>query len=119
MISTRSRVASMMAAVFVIIGVGGAGAQSLPPPASAFGLQFGWGDRDDTFERRGPELALCLTDRQIRDRIAERGYTDIALNVPGDETVQVRATMDGLVYLLQYNFCNDTIERREALRTAP
>jgi hypothetical protein len=121
MISITSRaVAALAVAAFAALAVSEAQAQPIivQPPASAFGLQFNWGGNEDSYEPRGPALAICFTDRQIRNAIAGRGYTDIALNVPNDERVQVRATMDGLVYLLEYNFCNDTIEDREVLRPA-
>jgi hypothetical protein len=111
-------VAALAMAAIAAIAVSEVHAQPIviQPPASAFGLQFNWGDDEDSYEPRGPMLAICLTDRQIRDAIADRGYGDIALNVPRDERVQVRATMDGQTYLLEYNFCTDTIEKREVLR---
>lgn len=116
---TPRAVAALAMAAFAALAVSEAHAQSIivQPPASAFGLQFNWGE-PDSYEPEGPALAICLTDRQIREAIAARGYTDIALNVPRDDHVQVRATMDGLVYLLEYDFCTDTIEKREVLRPA-
>lgn len=87
------------------------------PFDNAFGLHFGWGDRwHNSYEPRGPALAICKTDRQIRQAIAGRGYSNISLNVRGDRRVQVRATMDGATWLLDYDFCNDTIIERRFLR---
>ena len=94
-----------------------------PAAAQSPGLNFG--DRDSEFffgednDRDGyPERMLCLTDRQVRNAIASRGYTDISLNVVVVDEVQVRATIDGWVYLLDYNLCADRIEGRQRLRRA-
>lgn len=98
------------AAAMVMLTAGGPVAAQ---PFSAFGLQFNW---EDSYEPRGPELAICMTDRQIREAIAARGYGDIALNVPRDGRIQVRATQGGHVFLLEFDFCNNTIIERRALR---
>jgi hypothetical protein len=86
-----------------------------PLPASAqnfgFGLRFG-DERNDLY----PQLPMCLTDRGIRDAIARRGYTDISLNVAEKRRIQVRATQDGWVYLIDFDFCSDRIRGRQALR---
>lgn len=86
-------------------------------PAGAQGFNFGlhFGDEADDLV---PQLPMCLTDRQIRDAIARRGYTDISLNVPDDKRVRVRATQGGVVYLIDYNYCADYIRGRQALRPA-
>jgi hypothetical protein len=88
------------------------GGPAMAQPYSAFGLQF-W---NDTYEPRKPELGICMTDRQIRQAIAARGYSDISLNVAGDRRIQVRATEGRTVYLLDFDFCNNTIIDRQALR---
>jgi hypothetical protein len=59
-----------------------------------------------------------MTDRQIRDDIAARGYSDVALNIPNDKHVEVRATRDGWVYLLDFNFCSGRIVDVMQLRPA-
>lgn len=86
-------------------------------PANAQSLGFGvfFGDEERDFF---PEHITCLTDRQIRDQIAARGFTDIALNVPNDKHVEVRATRDGWVYLLDFNFCSGRIVDSVQLRPA-
>ncbi|WDR05682.1 hypothetical protein PSQ90_15705 [Devosia rhodophyticola] len=97
-------------------------AQSRSP---AFGFQFQppmldgdfLGDPRD-FDYRAPQLPMCLTDRQIRDEIAARGYSAVALNVPNDKRIQVRAVKDGWIYLLNFNFCTNQIEGRTRLRSA-
>jgi hypothetical protein len=60
----------------------------------------------------------CLTDAQIRDALLARGFTDISLNVLRERHVTARGTLDGVVYLLDYNFCADRIESRRAVRAA-
>ncbi|WP_108398934.1 hypothetical protein [Devosia submarina] len=82
--------------------------------AQSFGIFFG-DERDDLFPRE-PRLALCMTDRQIRDAVADAGYDNIALNAPNEDHVQVRATRDGAVYLLDFNACTGRIEDERRLR---
>jgi hypothetical protein len=84
-------------------------------PGSAFGLQFQFPDAP-TFEPRGPQLGICKTDYQIRQAIAARGYDNVALNAPNERRVQVRASMGGTTYLINYDFCTDTIIDRRVLR---
>jgi hypothetical protein len=105
----RLTLALAAAAVGLCLAAGGVSAQ----PTGAFGLQFGWGN---SYEPRGPRLAICKTDYQIRQAIAARGYANITLNVRGDRRIQVRASLDGATYLLDYDFCTDTIVSRRVLR---
>ncbi|MCW5722111.1 MAG: hypothetical protein KIS86_13305 [Devosia sp.] len=81
----------------------------------SFGFGFRFGDQLTDFY---PQRALCLTDRQIREAIARRGYTDIALNVPNERRIQVRAVRDGWVYLIDFDFCADRVRGVKALRPA-
>ena len=88
----------------------------VPMPASAqvsFGFHFGDEPRDFY-----PQLPMCLTDHQIREAIARRGYTNISLNVANEKRIQVRATQDGWVYLIDFDFCADRIRGQRALRPA-
>lgn len=87
-----------------------------PLPVAAqtsFGFHFGDEQRDFY-----PQLPMCLADRQIRESIARRGYTNIALNVANEKRIQVRATKGGWVYLIDFDFCADRIRGRQALRPA-
>ena len=87
-----------------------------PVPASAqIGFGFHFGDEPRDFY---PQLPMCLTDHQIRQSIAARGYSDISLNVANEKRIQVRATQDGWVYLIDFDFCADRIRGRKALRPA-
>ena len=85
-----------------------------PSYAQNFGIFFG-DEPGDLFPRR-PGLAMCMTDRQIRDAIAGEGFDNIALNVPNEDNVQVRATRDGAVYLIDFNLCTGRIEDINRLR---
>jgi hypothetical protein len=85
------------------------------PAAAQFGFGFHFGDEPRDFY---PQPPMCLTDRQIREAIARRGYTNISLNVPNAKRIQVRATQDGWVYLIDFDFCADRIRGRQALRPA-
>jgi hypothetical protein len=92
-----------------------AGSTALPAQAQSarFGIFFG--DEASDFY---PELITCLNNYQIREAVAGRGYTDIALNVPMQKHIEVRATRDGWVYLLDFNYCTGHIEGRTQLRRA-
>lgn len=82
---------------------------------SSFGFEFGFGNRGfDPY----PQRAICLTDRQIRQSIAARGFSQIALNVPNERRIQVRAVREGWVYLIDFDFCADRIRGVTQLRPA-
>jgi hypothetical protein len=87
---------------------------SAPAHAQNFGIFFG--DEPSDLFPRAPGRAICMTDRQIRDAVAEEGYDNIALNAPNEEHVQVRATRDGAVYLLDFSACTGSIEAERRLR---
>lgn len=98
---------------------------AVPAHAQSFGMFFGDESSEkqafgsSTSDRWGePLFVSCLTDRQIRDFIAARGYTDIALNVANDRHIQVRGTKDGWVYLIDFNFCTARIADVQQLRPA-
>ena len=94
-----------------------ASAGLLVQPAAAQNLNFGifFGDERSDFL---PERITCLNDYQVRQAVAARGYDNIALNVEMDKHIQVRATRDGWVWLLDFNICTGRIEGRERLRPA-
>ena len=86
-------------------------------PTMAQSLKFGmfFGDeRSDFF----PERITCMTNYQIRQAVAAEGFTNIYLNVPNDKHIEVRATRDGWVYLLDFNYCKGRIESGRQLRRA-
>lgn len=88
---------------------------SVPAQAQAsFGIFFGDEESDFYF----PERITCMGDYQVRQAVAQRGYTNIYLNVMNDKHVEVRATRDGWVYLLDFNYCTGRIEERTRLRPA-
>jgi hypothetical protein len=86
-----------------------------PVQAQSFNFGIFFGDEPSDFY---PERITCMTNRQIRDAVAARGYTNIYLNVAMEKNIQVRATRDGWVYLLDFNFCSGRIEGRQRLRPA-
>ncbi|MET3925286.1 hypothetical protein [Devosia sp. 2618] len=90
---------------------------ALAQPAMAQQQRFGvfFGDEPRDFF---PERIMCLTDLQIRTTVASLGYTNIFLNVPNKKHIQVRATRDGWVYLLDFNFCTGQIDGSQELRRA-
>ncbi|KRA42571.1 hypothetical protein [Devosia sp. Root635] len=92
-------------------------AAGLAVPAQAQSFRFGifFGDEASDFY---PERITCLSNYQIRQAVADRGYTNIYLNVPMEKHIEVRATRDGWVYLLDFNYCTGRIEDRTQLRPA-
>lgn len=89
------------------------GATAVPAQAQSFGIFFG--DQESDFF---PERITCMGDYQVRQAVAQRGYTNIYLNVMNDKHVEVRATKGGWVYLLDFNYCSGRIESRTRLRPA-
>jgi len=85
-----------------------------PVQAQSFGIFFGDEESDFGF----PERISCLSDYQVRQAVADRGYSNIYLNVMNDKHVEVRATRGGWVYLLDFNYCTGRIESRTQLRPA-
>lgn len=85
-----------------------------PVQAQNFGIFFG----DESSDFFAPERIICMSDRQIREAVANLGYTNISLNVPNERHIQVRASKGGWVYLLDFNFCSGRIEGRDRLRQA-
>lgn len=82
-----------------------------PAQAQSFGIFFG--DEPSDFP---PEFAMCLTDSQIRNWFTTQGYTDVSLNAPNEQNIQVRASSDGAVYLIDFNFCTRRIEGYRQIR---
>lgn len=78
-----------------------------------FGFHFGdeWGDFPNT-------RITCLTNSEIRRSVAARGYSNIYLNVPNDGRIEVRASYDGWVYLIDFDYCRDRIVEARPLRPA-
>ena len=93
--------------------LGTAAAAPVQAQSTSFGIFFG-DEKSDFF----PEHITCMGDYQVRRAVAARGYTDIYLNVMNDGHVEVRATRDGWVYLLDFNYCSGRIEGRRQLRPA-
>lgn len=91
-----------------------------PVPASAQTFHFGFGlgmdEGDDADAEFLPRRLCVLTDRGLRDAIADQGYRQIFLNVPTGHYVQARATRGEWVYLLKVNVCTGVIVDRDRLR---
>ena len=89
-------------------------ASAVPAQAdSFFGPFMGFG-RHDRFQFP----VVCLTDYQVRQRIAAAGFTNIYLNAPINRHIQVRATQGKWVYLIDYNRCRGEIAGIQRLRPA-
>ena len=82
-------------------------------PAQAASMQFGFG-----FGLHRPVICIELTDRQIRQAVRNRGYTNVYLNVANNHRIQVRATKGDWVYLLKVSTCTGKILERTKLRPA-
>lgn len=84
-----------------------------PVSAQSFGFGVQFGNQAEDFK---PRLPMCYTDRQIRQAIAGRGYSNIYLNVPDSGVVQVKASRDGVTYLIKFDYCRDRIKDIQRLR---
>jgi hypothetical protein len=85
-----------------------------PAFAQAPGLFTGDDDYDDFFDF--PGFCVEITDRQVRNAVSAQGFTNIYLNARHDRAVQVRATRDRTVYLLQVSTCTGSILYGQPLR---
>ena len=81
-------------------------------------LRFRIGAGDDPSAVFLPRRLCILTDRGLRDAIADQGYSRIYLNVPTGRYIQARATRGDWVYLLKVNVCTGLIVDRQRLRRA-
>ncbi|MDB5614331.1 MAG: hypothetical protein JWQ22_1984 [Devosia sp.] len=102
----------MIALTALLLGIG----VSMPVQAQSSGFGIFFGDEESDFY--APERFSCMNDRQIRDAVADLGYTNISLNVVMQRNIQVRATRDGVVYLLDFNICTGRVEGSQQLRRA-
>lgn len=59
---------------------------------------------------------LCQTDYEIRQALAQAGYTHVSLNAPIESHIQARGTKGGATYLIDYNFCFGYIASVQRLR---
>lgn len=96
----------------LVLGLALAGT-ALPVQAQDFQFRFGFGDR-----MHRPVVCIELTDRQVRNRIAAQGYSNIYLNARDSRRVQSRATRGNWVYLLEVSTCTGRILDRQRLRRA-
>lgn len=83
--------------------------------ASVTAMPVQAGDHHSSFFYGDFELD-CMTDYQIRKAIAAEGFTNIFLNVVDDDgDIQVKATANKTVYLIDYDTCDHEIEGIEPL----
>lgn len=113
MIAPRKAAAAL---VFAAALAGATVAATTPVHAQlTFGFGFDFDGENDNFVV--PRLCI-LTDRGLRDAIADQGYEDIFLNVPDGRRVQARARDGDWIYILEVNACTGDVLDRERLRRA-
>jgi hypothetical protein len=61
---------------------------------------------------------LCMTDYQVRQAVAQQGFTHILLNAPIETQIQVKATKGRSVYLIDFDRCGGGIDDVERLGPA-
>jgi hypothetical protein len=59
---------------------------------------------------------ICVTDYQLRQNLAQSGFTHIYLNAPTGRTIQARATRGRWVYLVEMDSCSGVILSVDPLR---
>jgi len=104
-------------AIGLVLTVASLGATA-PAQAQSFGFSIGSGGSGLSFgigesHRFG---RVCVTERELRNRVGQEGYTNIFVNVAIHNRIQVRATRGDWVYLLDVNACTGRILGRERLR---
>ncbi len=101
--------------VSLVLGAGAVSASPTLASSSSFSFSFDFGSGGAHFnDHLG--YRHCLTDRQIRNDFRDRGYRNIYLNVARGDRIQVRASKNRWVYLIEYDFCRGRIIDRERLR---
>lgn len=114
--SIRTRNFSQMAIAALVVAV--ASCASAPAQAQ-FGSPFVPFERDRDNPDRLPELMICNTEYRVRQNFANEGYTNIYLGGRASESgkvIEVKATLDGVTYLMNYNRCTQQVMTRKALR---
>jgi hypothetical protein len=91
---------------------------AIAPAQAQPDLRFGFGFFDDDHDHFFFRRPCLLTDRSLRNAIADAGYEDVFLNVPRGRYVQARARKGDWIYLLEVNICSGAIVDRERLRRA-
>ena len=61
---------------------------------------------------------LCMTDYQVRQSVAQQGFTHILLNAPIETQIQVKATKGRSVYLIDFDRCGGGIDGVQRLGPA-
>jgi hypothetical protein len=105
-------------AAAVALALGATALPALPAQAQSFSFEFGTGDFWGGHHRDHRPRFSCMTDYQVRQRIADYGYSHIYLNVANGRHIQARATRGRWVYLIDFNRCTGRIEDVDRLRRA-
>jgi hypothetical protein len=99
--------ARVFRAVILSAVLAASAAPALAAPPHIGWTKFGW-----------RTICIELTDHRIRTIMAERGFTDIYLNSRIKREIQVKATMDGWVWLMEVSVCTGEILETRQLRPA-
>jgi hypothetical protein len=113
MMRARS-VPTAVRAAAIALALGATAMTAVPSQAQGFGFSLGFGEARPGV--RLPHRLCLLTSSALRREIRRQGYTDIYLNVPINQRIQVRASRGRWVYLLTVNSCTGRILDRERLR---
>ena len=111
---TLPKLTTTIRALAVSLALGVTTLTALPVQAGSpgFNFSFEFGNGEFRFGNKFPQHFVCLTDRQIRRAIRNRGYHDVFLNVPNGQYIQVKATKGKWVYIIKFNYCtNDIVDR--------
>ena len=115
---TLPKLKTVIRALAVSLALGATSLAAVPVQAGSpgFNFNFEFGNGEFGFGNKFPQRLICLTDRQIRRAIGDRGYHDVYLNVPNGQYIEVRATKGKWVYLINFNYCTNDIIDRDRLR---
>jgi hypothetical protein len=108
-------------AAVMALALGAVAIPALPAQAQSFSFEFGTGggsggDFWGGGRHHRPHMS-CLTDYQVRQRIAQYGYRNVRLNVANGPYIQAKATRGSRTYLIDFNRCTGRIEGATRLRT--
>ena len=69
----------------------------------------------DYFRDNIDDYSPCMTEHRVRQIFADKGYSNVKLNVPMGSFYQVKAVKDGRQVLIDYNTCGGGIMRTRQL----
>lgn len=112
---TRSTIATKGRAALMALVIGGTAFTAVPVQAQEFGFGFSFGNGGSYYDYYDDYRPRCMSDRQIRWDLRDRGYRNIQI-YGGGRYVELRARKGGYAYRITYDACRGRIVSRSRIR---